>query len=110
MPEFSPVLTTRTTTFAPWTSIADAKAGGTAIKDGFAVRAILPRPEGRGLPRKLIKPAPQEDSPMKPRIAMVLGDPAGIGPELIARLLSDPEARKQADVLLIADRDEIELG
>ena len=47
---------------------------------------------------------------MKPRIAMVLGDPAGIGPELIARLLSDQDARRQADILLIADRDEVELG
>ncbi|MGO4330181.1 4-hydroxythreonine-4-phosphate dehydrogenase PdxA [Cupriavidus sp. 2TAF22] len=41
----------------------------------------------------------------RPRIAMVLGDPAGIGPELIAKLLADPAAR-QADILLIADRDE----
>jgi 4-hydroxythreonine-4-phosphate dehydrogenase len=47
---------------------------------------------------------------MKPRLAMVLGDPAGIGPELIARLLSDPDARARADILLIADRDELERG
>ena len=38
-----------------------------------------------------------------PRIAIVLGDPAGIGPELIARLLSDPAARAQARIVLIAD-------
>ncbi len=37
---------------------------------------------------------------------MVLGDPAGIGPELIARLLADPATATQADILLIADRDE----
>ncbi|WP_444634973.1 4-hydroxythreonine-4-phosphate dehydrogenase PdxA [Cupriavidus oxalaticus] len=42
----------------------------------------------------------------RPRIAMVLGDPAGIGPELIARLLADPATSEQADILLIADRDE----
>jgi 4-hydroxythreonine-4-phosphate dehydrogenase len=47
---------------------------------------------------------------MKPRIAMVLGDPAGIGPELVARLLAVEENRKKADVLLIADRDEMEEG
>ncbi|AZG16800.1 4-hydroxythreonine-4-phosphate dehydrogenase PdxA [Cupriavidus pauculus] len=41
----------------------------------------------------------------RPRIAMVLGDPAGIGPELIARLLADPVAA-QARILLIADREE----
>ncbi len=47
---------------------------------------------------------------MKPRIAMVLGDPAGIGPELIAKLLADPSVRRQAEILLIADRREVEDG
>ncbi|AOE84500.1 4-hydroxythreonine-4-phosphate dehydrogenase PdxA [Pseudomonas sp. TCU-HL1] len=45
-----------------------------------------------------------------PRIAMVLGDPAGIGPELIARLLAEPEVRRQAHVLLIADEAEMRKG
>ena len=45
----------------------------------------------------------------KPRIALVLGDPAGIGPELVARLLTDP-ASSAADLLLIADRAELERG
>ena len=31
------------------------------------------------------------NTPTLPRLAMVLGDPAGIGPELIARLLAEPE-------------------
>jgi 4-hydroxythreonine-4-phosphate dehydrogenase len=47
---------------------------------------------------------------MKPRIAMVLGDPAGIGPELIAKLLSEESVRKDAEILLIADRSEVEEG
>ncbi|WP_042880734.1 4-hydroxythreonine-4-phosphate dehydrogenase PdxA [Cupriavidus necator] len=47
---------------------------------------------------------------LRPRIAMVLGDPAGIGPELIARLLADPATCEQADILLIADRDEWRRG
>lgn len=47
---------------------------------------------------------------MKPRLAVVLGDPAGIGPELVARLLVRPENRDKADILLIADRDEVEEG
>ncbi|RZA06655.1 MAG: 4-hydroxythreonine-4-phosphate dehydrogenase PdxA, partial [Proteobacteria bacterium] len=34
----------------------------------------------------------------KTSIAMVLGDPAGIGPELIARLLAEPSVRSQANV------------
>src|SRR5450830_1494105 len=46
----------------------------------------------------------------KPRIAMLLGDPAGIGPELIARLLSDGAAAGAADVLVIADKAEFENG
>lgn len=47
--------------------------------------------------------------PHKPRIALVLGDPAGIGPELVARLLAAPAAQA-AELLLIADRAELERG
>jgi 4-hydroxythreonine-4-phosphate dehydrogenase len=47
---------------------------------------------------------------MKPRIAMVLGDPAGIGPELVAKLLAEEANREKADILLIADRDELDEG
>ncbi|SAK56728.1 4-hydroxythreonine-4-phosphate dehydrogenase [Caballeronia hypogeia] len=47
---------------------------------------------------------------MKPRIAVLLGDPAGIGPELIARLLARPENRTRADLLIIGDRRELEKG
>ncbi|WP_097302421.1 4-hydroxythreonine-4-phosphate dehydrogenase PdxA [Pseudomonas chlororaphis] len=46
----------------------------------------------------------------KSKIAMVLGDPAGIGPELIARLLSDAKVRQQAQVILIADEAEMRRG
>ncbi|MGE8059225.1 4-hydroxythreonine-4-phosphate dehydrogenase PdxA [Pseudomonas sp. NPDC089547] len=45
-----------------------------------------------------------------PRLAMVLGDPAGIGPELIARLLAEPEVRAKAHVVLIADEQELRRG
>ena len=38
-----------------------------------------------------------------PVVALTLGDPAGIGAELIARLLSRPEATQQANVVLIGD-------
>lgn len=38
-----------------------------------------------------------------PRIALTLGDPAGIGPELIARLLARPGLAQQAQVLLVGD-------
>jgi 4-hydroxythreonine-4-phosphate dehydrogenase len=46
----------------------------------------------------------------KPRIAVVLGDPAGIGPELVGRLLADPGTAAAADILLIADKGELERG
>ncbi len=46
----------------------------------------------------------------KPRLAVVLGDPAGIGPELVARLLADAGTAAAADLLLIADKGELERG
>jgi 4-hydroxythreonine-4-phosphate dehydrogenase len=41
-----------------------------------------------------------------PRLAVVLGDPAGIGPELIARLLAQEGVAQAAELLVIARRDE----
>ena len=41
---------------------------------------------------------------MRPRIGIVPGDPSGIGPELIAKLLTDETVPEQADLLLIGDR------
>lgn len=38
-----------------------------------------------------------------PVVALTLGDPAGIGAELIARLLAKPEAVRHANVVLIGD-------
>ncbi|MEG3000901.1 MAG: 4-hydroxythreonine-4-phosphate dehydrogenase PdxA [Comamonas sp.] len=39
-----------------------------------------------------------------PVVALTLGDPAGIGAELIARLLAKPEAMQRANLVLIGDR------
>lgn len=47
---------------------------------------------------------------MKPRIGIIPGDPAGIGPELIARLLSEPGVKEAADILLIGDAHVFEAG
>ncbi len=47
---------------------------------------------------------------MKPRIAITHGEPAGIGPELVAKLLSETDLRDRADVVLIGDRHVFELG
>jgi 4-hydroxythreonine-4-phosphate dehydrogenase len=41
---------------------------------------------------------------MTPRIALVLGDPAGIGSELAARLLADTDLCAQARILVVGDR------
>lgn len=44
----------------------------------------------------------------RPRIALTLGDPAGVGPELAARLLADPENLTKASVFVLADRSELD--
>ena len=40
----------------------------------------------------------------RPVVALTLGDPAGVGPELIARLLAKPEAPALANIVLVGDR------
>lgn len=40
---------------------------------------------------------------LKPVVALTLGDPAGIGPELIVRLLARPEATAMANIVLVGD-------
>jgi 4-hydroxythreonine-4-phosphate dehydrogenase len=44
----------------------------------------------------------------RPRIAVTLGDPSGVGPELIAKLLSNPENSQRADIYLLADNSEVQ--
>lgn len=50
------------------------------------------------------------DSTKRPMIALAMGDPAGIGAELAARLLADDDVRDAADLLLIGDRRVLALG
>lgn len=47
---------------------------------------------------------------MKPKIGIIPGDPSGIGPELIARLLNEPGVAEAADILLIGDTHVFEAG
>lgn len=42
-----------------------------------------------------------------PRVAVTFGDPAGIGPELVARLLDRPGTREAARLVLLADEEEL---
>lgn len=44
----------------------------------------------------------------RPRIALTLGDPAGVGPELAARLLADPRNLHAAEIYVLADRAELD--
>ena len=46
----------------------------------------------------------------KPRIALAIGDPAGISPELTARVVALPEIREAATVAVIGDRRVFEQG
>jgi len=39
----------------------------------------------------------------RPRIGLLAGDPAGIGPEIAAKLLAEPETHEAADIVLIGD-------
>jgi 4-hydroxythreonine-4-phosphate dehydrogenase len=52
----------------------------------------------------------KEASVSKPTVALFTGDPAGIGPELVARLLADGGAAKQANILLIGSRAVLQAG
>ncbi len=40
---------------------------------------------------------------MRPRLAIVPGDPSGVGPELIAKLVNENGVRDTADILLVGD-------
>lgn len=44
----------------------------------------------------------------RPRIAVTLGDQAGIGPELIAKLLNNLANHQRADIVLLADNSEFQ--
>ena len=48
----------------------------------------------------------QQRQARRPRIAVTLGDQAGIGPELVAKLLNKPANRQRADIVLLADDSE----
>lgn len=47
-------------------------------------------------------------TPARPRIALTMGDPAGVGPELAAKLLARRENLEKADIFVLADRSELE--
>ena len=46
----------------------------------------------------------------KPRIAMLLGDPNGIGPEIGLKVLANPDTAKLADIVLFTDQTIVDAG
>ena len=44
----------------------------------------------------------------RPKIALFTGDPAGIGPELVGKLLADPATLERAEIALIGQRGQVE--
>jgi 4-hydroxythreonine-4-phosphate dehydrogenase len=47
---------------------------------------------------------------MKPTLALFAGDPGGIGPEIVAKVLADEEVRDAANYILVGSRPAIERG
>jgi 4-hydroxythreonine-4-phosphate dehydrogenase len=47
---------------------------------------------------------------MNPRIAITLGDPAGIGPEIIAKTLADPETYRICSPLVVGEGNAMRMG
>ena len=50
-----------------------------------------------------IGPVPDGGTPVKPMIALVQGDAAGVGPELMTRLLDLEDVRERANILIVSD-------
>jgi 4-phospho-D-threonate 3-dehydrogenase / 4-phospho-D-erythronate 3-dehydrogenase len=47
------------------------------------------------------------NSPYKPRVGITLGDPAGIGPEIVLKSIADPEVRAVCLPIVIGDAGEL---
>jgi 4-hydroxythreonine-4-phosphate dehydrogenase len=47
---------------------------------------------------------------MKPTVALFTGDPSGIGPEIVAKVLADPEVHAAARLLIVGSRPVLEEG
>jgi 4-hydroxythreonine-4-phosphate dehydrogenase len=44
---------------------------------------------------------------IRPRVALTLGDPGGVGPEIVARMLARPDTAERADIYLVSDAQEL---
>src|SRR4051812_18673936 len=59
--------------------------------------------------RRRMANANQDEGP-RPIIALAIGDPAGIGPELAAKLTAEPEVRAAAQLIVVGDKRVLERG
>jgi 4-hydroxythreonine-4-phosphate dehydrogenase len=62
---------------------------------------VVPGGEAHGLSA----PADHGAAGAPPRLAVTLGDPRGIGPEVVAKALADDEVRSAADLVVVGPRD-----
>ena len=53
---------------------------------------------------------PQGHKARPARVVLTLGDPGGIGAELVAKLLALPPVLQRAQILVVADKAELEIG
>ncbi len=44
----------------------------------------------------------------KPRLVMTLGDPSGIGPEVVLKALNQPQFERQAEIVVMGDRTQLQ--
>ncbi|MBV8840537.1 MAG: 4-hydroxythreonine-4-phosphate dehydrogenase PdxA [Alphaproteobacteria bacterium] len=49
-------------------------------------------------------------SPRRPRIGVLLGDPSGIGPEVVTKMLARPHNSQSVDVVILTDRAMLAAG
>jgi len=47
---------------------------------------------------------------MKPTLAITIGDPAGIGPEIVAKTLADPETYRICNPIVVGDKHAVNMG
>ena len=53
---------------------------------------------------------PQSDLPYRPTIALTMGDPAGIGPEVVVQAAADPELAPLARWIVVGDASVLEMA
>jgi len=69
------------------------------MTSGFAATLVNPSTQ-----HKSCQHEQTQDSKQRPRLVMTLGDPSGIGPEVVLKALSDHRFEQRANITVIGDR------